>query len=100
METWTPLETYLWCVLSGALGGIGSLLKSSEPLSPRSIVSVVIEGAGLGSGLVIICYATIPFVKRLPIIAVAFAGFVGLGAISIQSIRIYLARILNVPHES
>lgn len=96
MQGWTAQEIFLCTYMAAALSGVGELLHSSRPVTPRSLCGAVLFYGAAGTGLGMVCYEYLGG-KARPGLVVACGFLVGVRAIHLRDITNLLRRILE-PH--
>lgn len=86
MTQWPPEYIFLCCCALGSIGGLGRLLDSDKPLSPRNCSSAVIIHGCIGGGFAGFGYEYLAW-KGRPLAMLGCSALYGGGVISAGWIR-------------
>jgi hypothetical protein len=91
---WTPEKLFICTYIVGALSGIGALARSTEPITPRSIVAALVFYGCCGTGLGMLGYEYLGW-KNKPWLVVGCGFLVGVRAIHLEDIKAILQKLLS-----
>jgi hypothetical protein len=94
MEHWTPQTVFVWTYIAAALSGLAALLRSSKPLTTRTVLSAVLFYGAAGAGLGMFGYEFLGG-KEKPWRVIACGMLVGVGLIRAENIRDLIKRIIG-----
>ena len=94
MEDWSPLVVFTATYFAAALGGIGALLRSKEPIGFRNVSEAIIYSGLAGTSLGLVGYEFLGG-RKYPSIIIGCGALVGLQIIKIKDIKDILKRIIG-----
>lgn len=95
MEVWPPELIFFASFAVAAIGGLGRLLQSELPLTPRSIVGAILFHGCIGGGFAGLGYEYLRW-KGRPMAMLGVAALYGGGVITLRHITGVFERALGL----
>lgn len=94
MDQWTPQTVFLCTYVAAALSGVAELLRSTRPITPRTVLAAILFYGAAGSALGMVGYEYLGGKER-PWKVIACGILVGVRVIHLADITTLLRRLLN-----